>query len=99
MKAIIHNIRKQPEEVRRHILHVSTAIFAVILILVWVYSLGVNFTSSNTQAKISQDLKPFSAIKDNIEGGYNSITQPNSTQNPNSSTDPNADLRAQENSL
>ena len=99
MKAIIHNIRKQPEEVRRHILHVLTAVFAVVLILVWVYSLGVNFTSPDTQAKISQDLKPFSAIKNNVEGGYNSITQPNSTPNSNSGTDPNADLRAQENSL
>jgi len=91
MKEIIHNIRKQPEKVRMHILHISTMVFAVILILLWVYSLGTNLTNSNTQAGINQDLKPFSALKDNIVGGYNSLAQP--------STDSNTDLRTQENSL
>ena len=60
MKHIIHNIRKQPEQVRRHILHVSTACVAVILVLLWIYSLGAALTNSSTQAKIDQDVQPFS---------------------------------------
>ncbi|MFA5778276.1 MAG: hypothetical protein WC870_02185 [Candidatus Paceibacterota bacterium] len=74
MKKIIHSIRKQPEEVRRHILHIFVLVFAVILLLLWVYSLGNTLTSSDTQSKFNQELKPLSALKDNMIGGYNSIT-------------------------
>ena len=70
-------IRQQPEHIKRHILHVTIGVFAVILILLWIYSLGTTLTNSDTQVKINQDLKPFSALKDNIIGGYNSITSPN----------------------
>jgi hypothetical protein len=76
MEKIIQHIRKQPEEVRRHILHVLTVVFAVILVFLWIYSLGTTLTSSDTQAKINQDLKPFSALKDNLVGGYINITKP-----------------------
>jgi len=93
MKDIIHNLRKQPEHVRKNILHILTIGFGVILVLLWVYSLGTNLTNGDTQAKIGQDVKPFAALKDNIVGGYNSLSDP--------STDSNSDanLRAQENSL
>jgi len=73
---IIHHIRRQSEEVRRHILHVLIAVFSVVLFLLWIYSLGTTLTSSDTQAKISQDLKPLSALKANLIGGYNSISKP-----------------------
>ncbi len=74
MRKIIHNLRNQPEEVRRHILHVLTIIAALILLSFWVYSLGTNFNNADTQAKIENDFKPFSALKGNIIGGYQSIT-------------------------
>jgi hypothetical protein len=89
MKNIIHHIRKQPEEIRTHILHVLTAVFAVILIALWFYSLGANWTSPGTTEGINQD---FSAVKDNMVNGYNNIMNPN---NPNS----DAYLKARENSL
>ncbi|KKQ20789.1 MAG: hypothetical protein US33_C0012G0002 [Parcubacteria group bacterium GW2011_GWC1_36_9] len=76
MKKIIHHIRKQPEKVRRHILHVMTVVIAVVLIFLWLYSLGTNLTDSNTQIKVSNDLKPFSALKDNLIGGYKSLSEP-----------------------
>ncbi|HEV7702489.1 MAG TPA: hypothetical protein VGO63_03570 [Candidatus Paceibacterota bacterium] len=66
MKKFIHHLRKQPEEARRHILHLLTLIFAIILIALWVYSLGANFSNPDTEAKISEGVKPFSALKDNI---------------------------------
>lgn len=75
MKKIIHHIRNQSEEVRRHILHVLTIIFAIILALLWIYSLGTNLSNPDTQAKISNDLKPFSALKANIVDGYQSISE------------------------
>jgi len=66
MEKIIHRIRKQPEEVRRHILHVLTLIAAVILILLWIYSLGTTLSNPENQAKMNQDLQPFSVLKDNL---------------------------------
>jgi len=74
MKKIIHHIRKQPEETRRHILHVLILCFAVILFFLWTYSLGTTLINSDNQAKMSQGLEPFSALKDNIIGGYNNIS-------------------------
>ena len=69
----IHNLRKQPEHVKRHILHVTTITFGVILVLLWIYSLGTNLVNPQTQAKIGDDMKPLSALKANILGGYNSM--------------------------
>jgi hypothetical protein len=96
MKEIINHVRNQPEEVRRHILHALTVVFAIILIMLWVYSLGTNLMNLDTQVKIGQDLKPFSALRANMVDGYDSISHPNT--NP-SNTDPNADLRNQLNNF
>lgn len=77
MRRIIHDIRKQPEEVRRHVLHVLVVIAGIILLLLWIYSLGIRLTNSDTQAKMKSDLKPLSVLKDNMVGGYINIAQPN----------------------
>lgn len=75
MKKIIHHLKSKPEHIRRHILHILTLVFGVILILLWIYSLGTGLTSPDTQVKINNDLKPFSALKDNLVGGYKSISE------------------------
>lgn len=77
MKKIIHNLRKQPEEVRRHILHILIFVASGIMITLWVFSLGKNLVNPDTQEKIKQDLKPFSVLKDNIIDGYESISDTN----------------------
>lgn len=66
MKKLIQRIRRQPERVRRHITHVFIAACAVILILLWVYSLGTTLSNPDTQTKIGEDLAPISSLKDNI---------------------------------
>jgi len=66
MKRIIHHLRRQPEEIKRHILHVSIIIFGVILLSLWVYSLGENFSSADTQEKVGNNLEPLSVLKDNL---------------------------------
>lgn len=66
MKKIINHLRNQPEEARRHILHVITFGFGIILIILWVYSLGTTITSKETKTQIKQDLKPFTMLKDSI---------------------------------
>ncbi len=66
MKKIIQKLRRQQEEERKHILYILTALFSVILIILWTYSLGRNITNPDTEEKIKQDLKPFSELKENI---------------------------------
>lgn len=74
MKKIIHNLRKQSEETRRHILHILIFFLGVIMILLWVSSLGKSLASPDTQIKIKNDLQPFSVLKDNIIEGYKSTS-------------------------
>ncbi len=66
MRKIIHHLRKQPEEVRRHILHILIFAVAVIMVLLWIFSLGKSFADPDTQVKLKQDLQPFSVLKDSI---------------------------------
>ena len=73
MKKIIHNLRQQPEQVRRHILHIATMVLGVIFFLLWIYTLGTNLGSDETQAEIKNDLKPLTTLKENIVDGYNNI--------------------------
>ena len=82
MKKIIHHIRRQPEEVRRHILHILTIISGIILILLWIYSLGANLSNTDTQVKVSNELKPLSVLKDSLIRGYQSVTSSNLDTHP-----------------
>jgi hypothetical protein len=77
MKKIFHHIRKQPEETKRHILHGTMIVMAVILLSSWVYTLGVGLSSPEVVIETKKDLKPFTAIKDNLVGGYYNILSPN----------------------
>jgi hypothetical protein len=75
MNKLIHNVRRQPEEVRRHILHITTIAFAVILFLLWVVSLGRSLSGEESRAEKRQEITPFSALKANLVGGYQSIRE------------------------
>lgn len=92
MRKIIHHLRSKPEHVRRHILHVLTIVAGFLLVSVWVYTLSVQFNDPDTQAKLANDVKPFSALKDNLVGGYQSFSDPNSANTE-------SELRMQENNL
>jgi len=71
MKKIIHKLRNRPEEERRHILHILTFVCAIILITLWIYSLGRTVTSNETKTQIKQDLQPFTMLKDSITNTTN----------------------------
>ncbi len=74
MKKIIHRLRRQPEETRRHVLHLFVWIAGFALFGLWVLSLGKNLTNPETIKEIKEDLKPFSALKENLTEGYKSIS-------------------------
>lgn len=73
MKKIIHNLRQQPEEVRRHILHILMLAFAVILVILWIYSLSNNFSDANTQYELKESIKPLQEFSEDLGGDINSI--------------------------
>ncbi len=74
IKKIVHHLRQQPEKDKKHILHLFTLIFAVTLIILWAYSLGSTISNSDTKVEIKNDMKPFSALKNNLVDGYNSVS-------------------------
>ena len=69
MRKIIHRLKNRSVEERRHILHISVFILALILIALWIFSLGRTITNKDNKVKIKQDLQPFSILKDNLVGG------------------------------
>jgi UPF0716 family protein affecting phage T7 exclusion len=69
MKKIIHHLRKQPEDVRRHILHIVVFIIAAVLLILWGFSLGKSFSSPSTKEQVKQDLQPFSLLKNSLLPG------------------------------
>jgi len=70
MKKVIHYLRRQPEETRRHVLHGVTIACAAILLLLWIYSLGTSLADEDTEAKFKQDIEPFSVLKDSIPNSW-----------------------------
>jgi len=75
----VHKLRSRPEEERRHILHILIFIIGIIMIVLWTFSLGKSISNPDSKIKMKQDLQPFSVLKDNLVGGYKSV----SGQNPN----------------
>ncbi|HPS21291.1 MAG TPA: hypothetical protein PLO44_00565 [Candidatus Paceibacterota bacterium] len=75
MRKTIHKLRQKPEEERRHILHISIIIIAIVMILLWAFSLGKNLSQPEVKEKVKQDLQPFSVLKDNLSEGYKSVSE------------------------
>lgn len=69
MKKIIHKLRKQKEEDRRHILHLSVFFVALVMLVLWSYNLGSTLAKTNFKEdfselneftnNVSSDLKEF----------------------------------------
>ena len=66
MKKIIHHLRKQPEHIKRHVLHVVTVVAGVALLSIWVYSLGGNLNNVPAKSDIKESLAPLSVLKNNL---------------------------------
>jgi len=66
MKKFVYHLRGKSEEVRRRILYILTIVAGVILVFLWLFSLGTNFSSEETQEELQQDLAPFSVLQDNL---------------------------------
>lgn len=70
MKRFVKYLRRQPEDVRKSLLHLAMIVIAIILVALWVYSLGSNLSDPDTQTRIKEDVKPLSAIKDNLNSPW-----------------------------
>ncbi|MFA7285492.1 MAG: hypothetical protein WC011_01430 [Candidatus Paceibacterota bacterium] len=76
MKKIIHNLRKKPEEERRHILHITVFIFSVCLVLLWVYGLSSTLVNSS-DISIKEDLQPLTEFTADLNDSYVEFTNSN----------------------
>lgn len=76
MKRVIRHLRNQPEEVRVQILYILTIASALVLVVLWVSSFGVD-TSDPTKANNTKEaLAPFSILKDNVVEGTRNLETP-----------------------
>jgi hypothetical protein len=75
MRKTIHKLRQKPEEERRHILHISIIVIAIVMVLLWAFSLGRHLTRPEIKVKTKQDMQPFSVLKDNLTEGYKSVSE------------------------
>lgn len=66
MQKFIYNLRRQPEEVKRHILHVLVAVAGIVLLAVWVYSLGGDLSDTISEESIKKNIEPLSVLKNNL---------------------------------
>ena len=78
MRRIIQNLRDRPEEHRRHIVNVSTVVVTVIMVSLWVVSLGGTLSEVDLQKNASKNVQPISALRANIVDGYKSISNSDS---------------------
>ncbi len=70
MKQFIHKLRQQPEGVRKNILHILTIMFAVIFVLLWIYTLTINFSDKDNQINMKNDLQSIKDLKSNLIDSY-----------------------------
>lgn len=75
MKKIILNLREQPVAVRKHILHVTTFVFAVILFFLWVFTLTTSTAVKEESVETSkaEGDNPISVMGASISNGYESL--------------------------
>ncbi len=60
MKKLVRHLRGQPEEVRRHVLHGFVFVVGFILIVLWIYSLGMRISDERTQEEIADEFDQLS---------------------------------------
>ncbi len=73
MKKFIKKIQNKPEHVRKQILYVATIAIGGLIVIFWIFTLQYRFSSIDA-AKVQEELKPFSIIKDNIASTYNDVS-------------------------
>ena len=69
MNEIIKKVRDKPEPVRKQIILFVSIILTALIALFWIATLPYRFSRSGTD--ISNDIKPFQALKNSLEGTIN----------------------------
>jgi len=77
MRKIIKKLKERPHNERRNVLHLITFIFAIIVILIWIYSLSTLNTVQIEDTKMREDFKDLGNV---IMDDYNNIFDNNSLE-------------------
>ena len=70
MKNFVKKLREKPEEERKHILHISTFVCAILLIAFWSFTLKQDFSDPDLQVRVQQEVKPFKDLQANVLDSY-----------------------------
>lgn len=73
-KRFFEQLREKPYNEKKHILHVTTFIFAIILVAIWSMTLSNSFRDPDLKTQFSQSLEPFQELQANVVGGYNIVS-------------------------
>lgn len=74
MRTYIKKLQSKPESSRKQILVGSLIVCMAFVGVIWVNSLGYKFSSSNTAAKVQEDIKPFALFGKSISDTVGNVT-------------------------
>lgn len=74
MTNFLENLKKEPEHVRKKILHSILIIFAIILLLIWGVVLKYRFSDEEITTGLKEDAKPFNVLTEDLS---NNLTTEN----------------------
>jgi hypothetical protein len=70
----ILKLREKPEDVRRQILAGSLTVCMVLVVGIWVYSIGSRFSISEVAVQAKADVKPLTLFTGELKNVYSGLT-------------------------
>ena len=74
MKAYIKKLQSKEEGKRKQIFAFTMIGSMSIVSIIWIYSLGVRFSSPKIETQTNEDIKPFKLFSNSVSNAYNSIS-------------------------
>ena len=74
MRAYIKKLQSKSEDTRKLIFTASLIISMSIVVLIWVYSLGVRFGNPEVKVQANEDIKPFKLFTNSISDVYKNMS-------------------------
>lgn len=84
----ILKLREKPEDVRRQILAGSLTVCMVLVVGIWVYSIGARFGSGEVAMQTKEDVKPLNLFTGELKNVYSGLTASAANSNEAQTTVP-----------
>lgn len=74
IRKIVRRLRARPEHERKHLVNIFTFFGAIVMIVLWTFTLGSSFSDPDLKTQVKQEFQPFDQLKANVIDGYNVIS-------------------------